>query len=306
MFGKWVEAATGEVIDEDAASEVGIHDGDGYDVADRGGEGLGDVFVRLAVMAEAGNLGDFEDLDVNIRVLAGVALEVPCDLLGGGHAGVREEAAIEGSGEVAVEEGAGKVSAVAVEHMEMGVVGSGIEASDEGVVLFRSGVKAEGIGTALVGDADEFGPAAVEEAAGREVRAEGKQVGLVIASAKAFNEGAVDACRDVREMFDGVEVGDQGDGDPVVATDALVTGDDGAEFAGLAAPEMRGRVSADAGEINGVVASGIEIAKEAVGFFHKESGLGVGAEGEGEQCRDGGCAQEGVQGQTREHGSGCG
>ena len=83
----------------------------------------------------------------------------------------------------------------------------------------------------------------------------------MIAVAHAVDGRMVDAVRDFSLGFDRVEVGDEGDGDPVVPGNALVAGDDCAEFTGLAAAETDRRFSADALEVDCVVTGRVELAE---------------------------------------------
>jgi len=51
-------------------------------------------------------------------------------------------------------------------------------------------------------------------------------------------------------LFDGVKIGDDGNGDPIVSADVMVAGKNDAGLTGIAAAELRGRTRANIGEID--------------------------------------------------------
>jgi hypothetical protein len=55
--------------------------------------------------------------------------------------------------------------------------------------------------------------------------------------------------------------------------DALIPGDDSAEFAGCAATQFHGGLDADTRKIHGIVTGGIQKSEEAEGLFHQHGGL---------------------------------
>ena len=88
-------------------------------------------------------------------------------------------------------------------------------------------------------------------------------------------------------VLDRIEVGNKRYRDPIVVIDSLVTGNDYAHFAGLAAAQLYGSFGADALKINGVVPSGIDETEKAVRLLQQQSCLGVtlrGEKGENRQC----------------------
>jgi hypothetical protein len=125
-----------------------------------------------------------------------------------------------------------------------------------------------------------YGWAGCEGGTGSTLRESGGRLGpLVISSSPISKTGLGNVSR----RIDGVEIGNQGDGEPVIAVNLVVTADDDAEFTVMARTERGGGVVADVIEINGRVASGVHCAKIAVRLFHQECNRGVGARG---SCRE--------------------
>jgi len=88
---------------------------------------------------------------------------------------------------------------------------------------------------------------------------------------------------DISCVINGVEVGDDGDGDPVEVIDLVVAADDYAELAVVAGAELGGGVGADVVEVNSRMASGVYSTEGAVGLFHEEGDRGVGGCREAEE-----------------------
>ena len=103
---------------------------------------------------------------------------------------------------------------------------------------------------------------------------------------------------DVGGIVDGVEVGDERDGDPVEAVDLVVAADDDAVFAVVAGAEDGGGVGTDVVEVDGGVAGGVEGTEGAVGFLHEKSDGGVGLLEKSKEAKesDGGGLLEGCAG----------
>ena len=94
---------------------------------------------------------------------------------------------------------------------------------------------------------------------------------------------------DISCVINGVEVGDDGDGDPVEVIDLVVAADDYAELAVVAGAEGGGVLGAYVVEVNSRMASGVHRPEGAVGLFHEEGDRGVGgrySEAEEECCEN--------------------
>ena len=109
---------------------------------------------------------------------------------------------------------------------------------DEGVVLLRRWSQSGRRRCAARRRRRPTGSSRRGETAGGQVVAEGLQMGFAIAFAQARDHFAIHMVGNFGGIFDGIEVGDQRDGDPIVAVDSLVAGNDGAQLAGLAAAQL--------------------------------------------------------------------
>jgi hypothetical protein len=72
------------------------------------------------------------------------------------------------------------------------------------------------------------------------------------------------------EAFDTIEIGDEGNGQPIVPRHLVVSADDDASLAGMTKAQAIGRGGTDVIEINGRMAGGIDAAKVAVGLFEQQ------------------------------------
>ena len=95
-------ATAHQIVDEEAAGKVRIHNGDGNGIRS-GDKGFANAFVVAAHAAIAGNLGDFKHGEFRLGVLACVADQLVGDLFGGGHSRVGKDVAPEGTREIFVE-----------------------------------------------------------------------------------------------------------------------------------------------------------------------------------------------------------
>ena len=120
-----------------------------------------------------------------------------------------------------------------------------------------------------------------EVARGQSV-AQALKVSLAIVIAQALYRVAIHVGGDVGGIVDRIEIRQERNRDPVVSVDALVTGDDDAHLAGLAAAQFDRGCGANALEIDGVMACGVEDAENAVRLLHQQGRLrmaGRAAEG---------------------------
>ena len=193
-----MKAAASQVIDKESTGDVGVKQCDGDNIAGR--EGLNDALVGAARVAIAGNLGNFKDLQVRIRMLVRIAHQVPGDLFGGGHYSVRKDAAPEGAGKVTVKNNPGEISTVVEEQFKVRAIRACVHPCDKRVVLSGSGLEAEGVDAPLIGNAHQLGPAAMRHIAGTHVRSQAEQMGFVIAVVQTIDDLVVHA----RGNFGGV------------------------------------------------------------------------------------------------------
>ena len=74
-------------------------------------------------------------------------------------------------------------------------------------------------------------------------------------------------------VLDRIEVRNQRDRHPVVPVNALVTGENCAQFAGLAAAQLDRSFGADAFKINGIMPRRVYGAKKAIRLLHQQGRL---------------------------------
>src|SRR5580692_11622900 len=111
-------------------------------------------------------------------MLARVSHQPVRGLLGRGHASIGEDAALEDVGKIVIEKLTREVRTIIEYEIETGQVGSRVQLLDQGIVLVRSGVKAEGKDAPLVGCAHQLSPAPMQEVARRQSVAQALKVGF--------------------------------------------------------------------------------------------------------------------------------
>jgi len=102
--------------------------------------------------------------------------------------------------------------------------------------------------------------------------------------------GFIDKEGNVFGLFDGVEIGDDGNSNPVISGDMVIAGKNDAWFAWVATAKLEGRGGADIGEIDGGVACAAKRAIHAIRFFEQNGDIGTrdgcerGEREQGEAC----------------------
>src|SRR6185312_15636198 len=154
-----------------------------------------------------------------------------CRLLGSGDTEIRKNTAFEPVWEITIEDGARKICAITCDHAEAAAIGFGIQAGDQLVVLLWRGIEAERIDAALIGRADELFPSAAYQAAARAIETNRMEMCLAVSVAHLDNFTVSDALGNFIGLFDGIEIGDERHGDPVIAIDARIPRNDRAQLA---------------------------------------------------------------------------
>ena len=287
-FGQF-HATVGEVGNDYSAGDLRGEDGEWNHVLLALDEGLGNTVVRVRAGNSSGNLRDDEGRHVELGVFFAVFHPIACILLGGGDACVGDEVAMHSVGVVGVEDHFGEVGAVVEEEIEVADVFAVVEDGYEAAVLLRCCVYLEAVDGAIERRADELGPFAFRCAAGLGIV--GGEIFKMLFAVGVADFGDLlfsDAGGDLADVVDGVEIGNERDGDPVEMVDLVIAADDDAVFPVVAGPEEDRRLGADVVEINGGMPGRIDRAEGAVGFFHEESDRGMGPGGcDGEDAESG-------------------
>ena len=273
------DAAFYEVGEQQAAGDFGVEDGQGDEVAFLADEGFCDTADGAAAGDGARDLGDDEGGEAGLGVAGPVEHEVAGFVLWGGEAEVGDEVATDHVGIEAIQKHTREIGAIVKEEVEVSDVAAVVEEIDKAGVLGGGGEEGEADDAAVVGGADELDPLAGGGGAEAGVRGDGEEVLAAVLVAKEGDGGGGGGEGDLGGVVHGVEVGDEGDGDPVVAIDFMVAGDDDAELAGAAGAEVGGGGGADVIEVEGGVAGGVHGAKLAEGLLHEEGDGGVGCRG---------------------------
>ena len=93
--------------------------------------------------------------------------------------------------------------------------------------------------------------------------------------AKKCHQLRVRVERNIFRIFDGVQVGNERDRDPVVTRDSRVAADDYAVLPGIAAAQGDGSRGADTRQVNRGVAGSGKGSIVAIGLFEKDSNICV-------------------------------
>src|SRR6185369_4856732 len=141
-----------------------------------------------------------------------------------------KDAAAKGAWEVAIHQAARKIRAISYKQVEPRAVWAGIHLRDQGVVLRFGGGKSKGVDAPFIRNTHKLTPPALHIAAAGNVFSQDLQTSIVIAISKAVHGLLIRVRRNVRSVLDGIEVGEKGHRDPVVAGDALVAGDHSAHL----------------------------------------------------------------------------
>jgi hypothetical protein len=237
---------------------------------------LGDTVDRVAAVNAARHLRNDEGSHRELGVLFTVTDQRAGDLFGGHQTDIGDEVAMDCMGQVDVEDDAGEVGAVVEEEVEVADVAAVVVGVDEALVLCRRAVDLKAVDSAIVGGADQFGPLTLGGPAVAVIGRQIKQVLLTVGVAQSCDLFFVHRLGNVGQRIDGVEIGDQRDGEPVIPINLVVAADDDAILSVVARAEHGGGISANVIEINGGVASGVYCAKIAVRLFHQECDGGVG------------------------------
>ena len=200
-------------------------------------------------------------------MLAGVARQLVGDLFGRGHPRIGKQIPPERPRKIYVQHYPRKVRAVVVDQVEMGSIGARIQACYDRIILLQGGHKPERVGASFKRNSNQLGPAAAHEISFEDLFAKRVEMFLVIMVAQATHHGAVDPHRNIGKIFYRVEIGNQRHRHPVIAGNALVAGNHGASFSGLAAAQFHRGLRADIREIDGGMAGGIESPEESVRLF---------------------------------------
>ena len=117
--------------------------------------------------------------------------------------GVGKDTAVErAEGKYVLSIVAREISAVFKQKLKVREVLSRVHARNQFVVLFRSGLKAEGINAALIGRAHQLRPSSPDQAALGQIPAQIKQVAFAIASPQASHLIATDMGGNLRLILD--------------------------------------------------------------------------------------------------------
>jgi hypothetical protein len=131
-------------------------------------------------------------------------------------------------------------------------------------------LEAKGVGAPVISCSYEFSPAAIEEVARGQASAEVAQASFAIVVAETIDCFLIDFSGNLRRIFYRIEIRDERDSDPVIASHTFVSADYDASLAWITEPQVHGSVGAYALEIDGCVAGGIECSKDAVGLFQEQ------------------------------------
>src|SRR5579863_9652502 len=165
-------------------------------------------------------------------------------------------------------------------------ISRGVQLLYERVILRGRGLDLVAVNGAIVRRADEFVPVAARSAAVLGVRSDVFQIFAAVAVAQECSQFGVGKERDILGTFYGVEVGNERNGDPVIAVDAVVAAEDNAGFSGGAAPQNDRRLSAHVGEVDGGVAGRGKESQLSVRLFQEQGGGSVGKNRAGQGKQD--------------------
>src|SRR5208282_1828517 len=166
----------------------------------------------------------------------------------------------------------GEVGAVVGSEMKMRAVGRRVQLADQCIVLLGRGFDFEAVDRAVVGRADQLVPDSAGSFAVDCVGGDVFEIFPSVLVAQKSDHFCVGEKRNTLGALDCVEVRDQGDGEPIVAVNAIVAAEDDAGFSRRAAAQNDRRIGANGGQIDGGVAGGGKITHLAVGFLKKQRG----------------------------------
>ena len=155
-----LQAAVDQIGDDDSAGDLGRQNDQGKEILLALNQRLGHTVDRVAAGNAARHLGNDEGAHVEFGVLLAVTDQRAGDLFGSHQADVGDEVAMDGVGQIDIEDDAGEVGAVVEEEVEVADVAAVVEDGDEALVLCRRAVDLKAVDGAVVGGAYQFGPLA--------------------------------------------------------------------------------------------------------------------------------------------------
>ena len=213
---------------------------------------------RPAAFHCAGNLRNDESRELKLRVpLCRAFAELNerfGGLLGRHDAEVADFAAPDGVGIVEGDDVVDEVRAIVCnEFVGLCVLGQ-IELGDEAFIVFSGSRKLKAIECAVVGRANKLIPVrGFFVFGGKRIRDDVRKMLDAILVAEKPDEFWVGEKGNVFGPFDGVKIGNERNGDPVVTGDVMITRQNDTEFAGITAAKLRGACCTDVREIDSSV-----------------------------------------------------
>ena len=233
----------------------------------------------LAAFNGAGNLGDEETRELELRIMfRGAFAELDerfGGLLGGHETEIAEFAAPDGIGIVKRDDIVDEIGAVGGEEFVSLLVLAGIKLGDEAVVVFGRRGELEAVEGAIESGADELIPIAGIGIGSGRVGKDFGEMGAAILIPQKPGKLRIDKERNVFGFFDGVEIGHDGNSDPIVSGYTVITRKYDAGFARVATAKLQRRGGANVGEINGSVPCAAKRAVNAIRFFEKNGDIGA-------------------------------
>ena len=161
--------------------------------------------------------------------MARAELEQPfCHLLGRSHSHIGDQTALQGMRVVEVDHVLRKVGAVVRDQVEMRSVGRGVVFLNQSCILGGRGLDFETVGRAIVGRTHEFIPVSTGSLSVLQIGDEGFQILATIAVAEKGDQLGVGEQWHIFWPLDCVQIRDEGNSDPIVSGDAVVTTQDDA------------------------------------------------------------------------------
>lgn len=285
-------AAPGFEGDSVGEDDLGLEDGQCYEVTLGGEQEFGGAAEGAAAAGGAGDLGDLVDGEGEFGVLATEGVDLAGEGLRGGVGEVGELAGVQ-DGRILLrqddaEDVGGEVGAVGGEEGVTATVGEVVDEGHDGLVLLGGGGEGVEEEAAIEGSADGFLPVLtffeVEctvafDVGGDLTGDDGAKVGVEVGETQLVAEGWGDPGRSVCGVVDAVEEDVGGGGEPVHVTagEVVVTGDDDAgALVGEASADAGGAVGAEVVEVDAGVTDGHHGAEGAEGFADHETDAGAG------------------------------
>ncbi len=241
-------------------------------------DAVNEAVDRTAALDGAGNLGDEETRELELRILFRGAFAELDERFGGlfrrHEAEIAEFAAPDGIGIVKRDDIVDEIGAIGREEFVSLAILAGIKFDDEAVVVFGRCGELEAVEGAVESGADELIPVAGVGIRSGRIGNDIREMGAAILIAQEPSELGVYEKRSVFGLFDGVEIGDDGNSDPVVSGDMVIAGKNDAWFAGVATAKLERRSGANVGEIDGGMAGAAERAVDAIRFFEQNGDIG--------------------------------